>query len=337
MSVGLDIGSKTIKIVQINEEGGKPVLKGSGIIGFNANIDANKTDKDLAPLADAIKKLHKEARISSKDIVIAVPEQLVFTRVIKFPPLTDQEISSAVKWEAEQYIPIPVKEAIIQHQIIERRETSNPPEVSVLLVAAPRNLVEKYVQAVQMAKLNPVAVETELLALARALAPANQTALLLDFGAKSADIAITKNGQLAFSRSVSTAGDALTRAVAQNLGVDPSQAEQYKRAYGLSANQLEGKIKTALDPVFKMIADEMKKAVQFYQTEEKAEPPTSAILSGGTAGMPDIISYLSKYLGLEVVVANPFNKVAVDPTVMKSLAGYAPLYSIAVGLALRKE
>lgn len=337
MSVGLDIGSKTIKIVQIDVDGQRPTLKGSGIIGFNTEIDPNKTDKELAPLADAISKLHKEARISSKDIIIALPEQQVFTRVIKFPPLTDQEISSAVKWEAEQYIPIPVKEAVIQHQIIERKETANPPEVSVLLVAAPRNLVEKYVRVVQMAKLNPVAVETELLALSRSLAPDKQTALLVDFGAKSADIAITKNGQLSFSRSIQTAGDALTRAVAQNLGVDPTQAEQYKRAYGLSTSQLEGKIKTALDPVFRLIADEMKKAVQFYQTEQKDQPPTSAILSGGAAGMPDIISYLSKYLGIEVVVANPFSKVAVDPTVMKSLAGYAPLYSIAVGLALRKE
>lgn len=337
MSVGLDIGSKTIKIVQIEEEGGKPVLKGSGIIGFNANVDVNKTDKDLVPLADAINKLHKEARISSKEITIALPEQQVFTRVIKFPPLTDQEISSAVKWEAEQYIPIPAKEAIIQHQIIERKETSNPPEVNVLLVAAPRNLVEKYVRVVQMAKLNPVAVETELIALTRALAPVNQTTLLLDFGARSADIAIAKNGQLAFSRSIPTAGDALTRAVAQNLGVEVNQAEQYKRAYGLSTNQLEGKIKTALDPVFRLIADEMKKAIQFYQSENKDEPPNAAILSGGTSGMPDIVPFLSKYLGIEVVVANPFSKVAVDPTVMKSLAGYAPLYAIAVGLALRKE
>lgn len=337
MSVGLDIGSKTIKIVQISEEGNKPVLKGSGIIGFNANINANLNDKDLVPLADAINKLHKEAKISSKDVVIAIPEQQVFTRVIKFPPLTDQEISSAVKWEAEQYIPIPAKEAIIQHQIIERNETSNPPEVSVLLVAAPRNLVEKYVKVVQMAKLNPAAVETELLALNRALAPANQTTMLLDFGARSADIAISKNGQLSFSRSIPTAGDALTRAVAQNLGVEVSQAEQYKKAYGLSTSQLEGKIKTALYPVFRLIADEMKKAIQFYQSEEKGQPPSAAMLSGGTAGMPDIVPFLSKYLGIEVVVANPFAKVAVDPNVMKSLAGYAPLYAIAVGLALRKE
>lgn len=336
MSVGLDIGSKTVKIVELAHEGKAFKLRGSGVVGYSGKpIERIEDPKELTALSEAIRKLHKEAKISSKEVIIALPEPQVFTRTIKFPLLTDQEIAAAVKWEAEQYIPIPVSEAVIQHQVLERREKSTPPEVIVLLIAAPRKLVEKYIKVVQMARLVVTAVETELMSLVRALAPADKVVLLADFGARSTDLAIAKNGLLSFSRSIPTAGEAFTRAVAQSLGVEYQQAEQYKKTYGLSGKQLEGKVRGALDPVVRMVTDEIKKAIHFYQTEEKGEIPVSVILSGGTAGMPEVISALTKLLGLEVVIGNAFGKVSVEPQAAKSLAPYAPLYAIAVGLALR--
>lgn len=338
MSIGLDIGSKTVKIVELTHEGKTFKLRGSGVIGYSGKaIEHIEDPKELTGLSEAIRKLHKEAKISSKEVIIALPEPQVFTRTIKFPLLTDQEIAAAVKWEAEQYIPIPVNEAIIQHQVLERREKSIPPEVVVLLIAAPRKLVEKYVKVVQMAGLTVTAVETELVSLVRALAPVDKVVLLADFGARSTDLAIAKNGLLSFSRSIPTAGEAFTRAVAQSLGIEYKQAEQYKKTYGLSGKQLEGKVRGALDPVIRMVTDEIKKAIHFYQTEERGEMPVSVILSGGTAGMPEVISALTKILGLEVVIGNAFGKVSVEPQAAKSLAPYAPLYAIAVGLALRGE
>lgn len=337
MSVGLDIGSKTIKIVELGKEGSSWKLRASGIVGYTGNSPERMKDgKEAGVLAQTIKKLHKEAKISTKNVAIALPEAQVYTRIVKFPLLTDSEIASAVRWEAEQYIPIPINDAIVQHQIIERKQDTTPPQAYVLLVAAPKDLVGKYAKIVEHAGLRLNAVETELIALTRSLAPENQTVLIVDFGAKSTDIAIGKNEQLTFSRSIPTAGEAFTRAVAQGLGVEKQQAEQYKKTYGLQSSQLEGKVRAALDPVFRMVADEMKKAMHFYQIEEKGESPSSAILSGGTAGMPEAASTLTKMLGLEVVIGNPFSKVNVAPEAAKSLAGFAPLYSIAVGLAMRK-
>src|SRR5689334_15088663 len=130
--VGIDIGSKTIKIVEIKQEGQNFLLNASGVIGYSGNtIEKMVDEKEMASLAQAIKKLHSEAGVSSRDVVISVPESQVFTRAIKFPLLTDSEIASAVKWESEQYIPIPINEAIIQHTILKRNETSTPPEVVV--------------------------------------------------------------------------------------------------------------------------------------------------------------------------------------------------------------
>lgn len=336
MGVGLDIGSKSVKVVELVKDGSAWKLRSSGIISYSGNVvDDMKSDKEEATLAEQIKKLHKEARVGSKDVAITLPETKVYMRTVKFPLLTDSEIASAVKWEAEQYIPIPKEEAIIQHQIIERRETTSPPSTIVLLVAAPKVLVSKYAKLVEKSGLRLVAVETELISLVRSLAPIDKTVMIVDFGAVSTDIAIAKNGQLMFSRSIPTAGDAFTRAVSQGLGLETKQAEEYKRTYGLSPTQIEGKVKAVLDPVFRTVAEEMKKASQFYKSDAQEEPPTGVILSGGTSNMPDIASYFTALLGIEVVVGNPFLNVKVDPEASRTLAGYAPLYAVSTGLAMR--
>ena len=338
MSVGIDIGTKTIKIVELAKSAAKFRLKASGAIGYTGLEPERLNDeKDYVPIVEALKKLFKEAKIYDKKVSISLPESQVFTRTVSFPQLTDQEISSAVKWEAEQYIPIPLSEAVMQHQVLEKRDNMNPPDVLVLLVAAQKNLVEKYVRVVSLAGLNCVGVETELLAMIRSLAPIDQTVIIADIGAKGTDLAISKNGMLIFSRSIPTAGDAFTRAVAQSLGINAVQAEQYKRTYGLAKEQLEGKVKAALDPIVKIVAEEIKKAIHFYQSEEKGESPTSLILTGGASGMPDIVPTLSKFLGMEVIIGNPFSKIEMDLKVAASLQGYYPLYAVAVGLALRGE
>lgn len=335
-AIGLDIGTKSIKIVELEKEGNSWKLMGSGIVGYKGkSIEEMNDEKEIAEIGEIVKRLHKEAKISKRDAIISLPESQVFTRTIKFPMLTDKEISSAVKWEAEQYVPIPISEAIVQHKIIERREKDSPPSVIVLLIASPTVLVEKYMLVAKIAGLNVVAVETELMAIVRCLAPKDTTSLLVDFGARSTDMAIARNGNLVFSRSIATAGNAFTRAVAQNLGVEQVQAEEYKKTYGLSANQLEGKVKTALNPVVGVVVDEIKKAIHFYQSEGNSDAPKSIIITGGGAGLPSLSSTISKSLNLEIVVGNPFSTVKMNPAAAKSLANYSPFYSVAVGLAER--
>lgn len=335
--VGLDIGTKTIKIVEIKKEANGYSLTGSGIVGFTGNpVEKTVDDKELSALAQIVKRLHNETGVQSRDIVLSIPEQVAFTRTVAFPLLTDAEISSAVKWELEQYIPIPAQEAISQHVILERNDKSTPPQVTVLLVAAPRTIVEKYTKLVSLAGLNPIAVETELIALTRSLAPPDKTVLIMDIGANSTDIAIAKNTMLCFSRSIPIAGEAFTRAVSQGLGITGQQAEEYKKTYGMTEAQLEGKVKTTLDPVIRLVVDEVKKAINFYETEQKSEPPSLVIVSGGSSGMPQLITSLSDMLGMEVSMASPFSKISLDPETANKLAPYSPLYSVAVGLGLRE-
>jgi type IV pilus assembly protein PilM len=339
MSVGLDIGSRSIKIVELARSGPGWSLRSAGAVGYSGPaIEANLNDtKAIADLAGVLKKLAHDTKISNHDVAIALPETQVFTRLMQFPLLTDAEIASAVKWEAEEYVPIPIKDAIIEHQVLERLEGANPPQVLVLLIAVLKSLVENYVDVAGKAGLNVVGVETELISMTRALSPEGKSVLIVDFGARSTDIAIVKNGQLYFSRSVPTAGEAFTRAVAQSLGVSVQQAEEYKRTYGLSENQLEGKVGRALAPIFKVVAGEIKKAIHYYQLNIKGETPTMVIIAGGSAGLPGAAPMLTNLLGMEVVIGTPFGKIKLDPDAARGLANYAPLYSVAAGLAMRGD
>jgi len=331
--VGIDIGSKSIKVIELTKESSRWNLKSSGAVGYSgASPDKMIDEKEFVALAEILKKTLKQIGITEKEVNISLPEQLAFTRIIKFPLLTDEEIVAAVKWEAEQYIPIPINEAVVQHIVLDRREAEA--QTSVLLVAAPKIVVEKYVKVIRLAGFNPSSAETELTALARSMSPEKGTSILLDLGATSTDMAITRDSKVVFTRSIPVAGEAFTRAVAQSLGVNQSQAEEYKKTYGLSTEQLEGKVKLALEPIFRMVVDEIKKAIHYYQSEEKGEAPSSVVISGGASLMPNLISYLTEVLGIETILGNPFAKINLEPETAKSLSQYSSIYGTAVGLAM---
>lgn len=334
--VGIDIGLKSIKVIELAKSGSSYSLKSSGAVGYTGiSPDRAIEEKDFEALADVLKKILKQIGIFNKEVNISLPESSVFTRVVKFPLLSDEEVDAAVKWEAEQYIPIPIAEAVIQYSILDKNEGTM--QTSVLLVASPKAVVEKYIKVLRIAGLTPVSAETELTAISRSLSPAKGTSLLLDIGSSATDIAIVKDGQVHFTRSIPVAGDAFTRAVSQGLGIGIPQAEEYKRTYGLSESQLEGKVKKALEPVFKMVTDEIRKAISFYQSEEKGEAPTSIVITGGSSTLPEIIPYITSALGIETVVGNPFLKINLDPEILKNLTPYESIYAAAVGLAMREE
>lgn len=339
MSVGIDVGSKSIKVVELEKKGNSWSLKGSGIVGYSGILVENaKEEKDLVPLAEIIKKLFNEAKISSREVFLSLPERFAFVKVITFPLLTNQEIDAALKWEADQYVPIPLEEAIMQYQVILRDEKSNPPQVKVLLVATRRSLVEKYVLLARLAGLQVLAVENELLSLSRVLVPQEDLSTIVNFGALSTDIGISKSGKLWFSRSIPTGGDALTRAIVQGLRIEPAQAEEYKKAYGLSSTLLEGKVRLAMEPVMQSLVGEIKKAVQYFVSENpQFGKPKQLIVSGGLTSLPDLIAYLTKEFDMEILVANPFLQIQIPAESQKVIVDYAPFYSVAVGLALREN
>lgn len=336
MGVGIDIGSKTIKVVELAGSNGKYQLRGAGAVAYQGiSIDQNTSDQDLTVVASTLKKLFKDVRIHSRNVSLALPESQVFTRVLKFPLLTDDEVANAVRYEAEDYIPIPIADAIVEHQIIERVEKGNPPKVLVLLTATTRALVEKYVKAASIAGITIDAVETSLIASIRSVAPPDRNSAVVEIGARATEIAVAKGGQLYFTRSIPTAGDAFTRAIAQSFNIPAPQAEQYKQTYGFDPQQLEGRVRMAMQPVLSIITEEIKKTIHYYQSETRGEIPNTLILAGASASIPHILQVMSEAVNVEVVLANPFKNVQMDENTARSMTPYAHLYTVAAGLAMK--
>ena len=333
---GLDIGSYNLKVVQLAKSGKEYNLVAFGSAPSTQKGLASEADGDLTALAEAIKKLHQEAKISTKNVTTALPQDRVFTRTVNLPSLSEEELRSAIKWEAEQYIPIPLEEVILAHQIVGQVRIDNQQKTEVLIVAAPKRLINKTLKVLKTAGLNPVGLETEIIAMARSLvAPDGEIALVVDLGAKATDMAVVEGGLVVFSRSITTAGEALTRAVASSLGLDPTQAEAYKKAYGVDPQKLEGKVKRAIGPVLDVVVKEIEKTIGYFRAETK-KTIKRVILSGGTSGLPEVVSLMASKLSLEIQVGNPFDQIKINESLKKQITQVQiPLYAIAVGLAMK--
>ena len=216
---------------------------------------------DTEAIAQAVKRLIKETGAKSKEVHIALPESKVFTRVIEVPALSPRELTSAIQWEAEQYIPLPLDQVNLDYTVLREAKDTGTNKMEVLLVAAPKTLLDKYLSILELVELPAVAAETEIIATSRAISRSItnvRSVMLVSMGAQTTDIAIIKNGILAFTRSLSAGGDALTRAIAQSLDLNLTQAEEYKRTYGVAPDKLEGKIAHASAPITNTIITELK-------------------------------------------------------------------------------
>jgi len=333
---GLDIGSHQIKLVKINKSGDQRRLIALGAAPSTQKGILSEAESDLTALSTIIKKLYQETKVGVKNVVSSLPQDQVFTQVISLPKLSSDELISALKWEAEQYVPIPLAEVTLTHQVIGETKENGKEKIEVLLAAAPNRLVDRMIAVLKGAGLNPLSLELEIMAVARSLVmPGSEVTMVVDLGARATDLAVIEKGQIIFVRSIATAGEAFTRAVASSLSLDINQAEAYKKAYGADPEKLEGKMINALMPVIEIMVAEMEKIIQFHQLEKKKEIKR-VVLTGGTAGLPDIASFLAKKLNLEIQIGDPFVSVVKDALVKKVPPQELPLYAIASGLAMKE-
>ncbi len=336
--LGLDIGSHSIKLIEVGVSGNTRTLLAAGSIPTPPKALQSTLDADHQAVAQAIRQLIKETGAKANSVAIALPESQVFTRVIEVPALSARELSSAISWEAEQYIPLPLDQVNMDYSILRDAKSTGTDKMDVLLVACPKSLLEKYLSIIEMAELIPVAAETEIIATARALvqsvATVKNAVLLVSLGAQTTDLAILRNGVLAFTRSIAAGGEALSRALISGLDFNINQAEEFKRTYGLEQDKLQGKIVTAVKPIMDTIVGEMKRAIAFYGEKHKDERVETILLSGGTAKLPGMVVYIAQSVGIEAQLANPWVGITRDPR-FRVLDGEGPTFTVSVGLSLR--
>jgi type IV pilus assembly protein PilM len=336
-ALGIDVGSHSIKVIEIGSDKNGSVLLAGGIILTPPKVLGSGAVSDLETLASSIRKLIHDAGIKTKSVHVALPEAQVFTRVIEVPQLSHQELTSAIKWEAEQYIPLPLDQVIMDFSILREAKDTGTNTMQVLLVAAPKVLVDKYINFLEIAGLGVVSIETEIISACRALSRSVatvKTAMVVSLGAQTTDLAILRGGVITFTRSISAGGESLSRALVQGLGFHQNQAEEFKKTYGLDRRHLEGKIVEAVRPIMDTIVSEIKRAVAFYQEKYHNERVDEVILSGGTARLPGMVVYMAEQIGIEAQLANPWVGIRMDPR-FAALQNEGAVFSVAVGLALK--
>ena len=209
--------------------------------------------------------------------------------------------------------------------------------MQVLLVAAPTGLIDRYDKIMSMAGLQVVAIETEMISVIRSITSNRKipTSILVHIGSLSTSLAILENNIVIFTYSIPIGGLAINRAIASDFGFSLTQAEEYKRTYGLLDKNFGGKIGKAIEPILLAMITEIKKALTFYKERSNNQNVVNQlILTGGTSKIPGLDLFFVQNAGLETVIVNPWIQMNVQ-NVPKEIIDNGPEYAIAVGLALK--
>ena len=331
--LGIDIGSSSIKVVELSRAGKK--------IKLENYLEVEPTEKkpfltyketkavlSSREISQTLRFSLEESKIKTKKAIFTLPDYSTLFTWFDLPPMGKEEIPEAVKYQARQHIPFPLAEVTLDWQIIEAPEKER--KIKILLVAIPNEVVNQYSTIATLSQLQPQALEAEVFAFAKSSArEKNKTVVLIDIGARSTTCSIIDNGVLKRSYSFDISGEELTELISKSLNIDYDEAEELKKSYGLAKN-----LKEILHSLINIILQEIKKVLEnFYHSEAKSVQ--KVILGGGGALLPGLKEYFQEELKKEVQIANPFSNLLYPPGLEKTLKEIGPSYAIAVGAALR--
>lgn len=335
-TVGFDLGSHSIKLLELAQEGSKHRVVRVNQFTHPFGVMIPQDSDQVQQLAGMIKKVLLENKYTVKNIRAALPESVISTKIISTPTLSDAELASAIDWLAEQHIAIPLEELRVEYEVLYRPPANKKNEnMRVLLVGVPKAVIASYMTFFEFLEVEPVALESQVISILRALVRENQpTTLFVHMGAASTDFFIVHQGEIVFVYSFSNGGRLITRSIERSMNVDTKQAEEYKISYGADPKFLEGKIAKIVQPVLQLFVIEIQKAMQYFTSQFGTQTVKNIVFSGGSAHMPGLISLIGSQTGIESTIAHPFELLLSD-TKTPLPTDREAAFSVAVGLALR--
>lgn len=307
--IGLDISNTGIKVMAIDNK--KWLVLGYGSLDLEPIKVKESLEGDSSYLAENLQLLMKEKLVGtlpSNNVVIGVPTARSYSRTFNMPSNVEKSLKDAVELEVDQYIPIPASTLYIDYQIIER----NKKEITVLMSAISRTLVDKCVAAAESAGLNVSLVEPGMNSVARLLTSTEDGHLptvIVDIGPASTDIAVLDGSKVRVTGGVAIGGNTFTIDISRKLGVALENAHQLKVLNGLSAGPRQEKIKGAIEPSLKKIIIETRKVMRYYNERISDERKLEQLLVVGSgSNMPGIGEYFTDELIMPARVASPWQK-----------------------------
>jgi type IV pilus assembly protein PilM len=307
--IGLDISSTGIKVMSIDTK--RWLVLGYGSLDLDPAKVKEALEGNNTYLADNIKSLIKEkliGRLTSDHVIIGVPTARTYSRTFNLPKSVKNSLKDAIDLEVEQYIPIPASALYIDYKIIEHSKS----EITVLVSAIPKIIVDRCVAAVESAGLTAISVEPSVNAVARLLSSTEEgdlPSVIVDIGTASTDIAVMDNGTIRVTGGVAVGGNTFTLNIAKKLGIELENAHRLKVFNGINPGPRQEKIKSAIEPSLKQITTETRKVMRYYSERIRNDHKLEQLLIvGNGSNVPGIGEYFTNELVMPARVASPWQK-----------------------------
>ncbi|MBI4132846.1 MAG: type IV pilus assembly protein PilM [Candidatus Sungbacteria bacterium] len=338
--VGIDIGSDSVKVVQLRKDRERAVLETYGELKSAPYLQKRSSqgiggflgykDEDLV---DLLTDVLRESNATTKRAVFSIPSTSSFIIAIQLPAMAPNELASAIPFEAKKYIPIPVQEVALDWQILEEDATEK--RVLALLAAVPHEVVAKYQRIADALQLDLEAVEIESFSLVRSLAATERAVVaIINWGALVTTVTIVDQRRIRMNHNFGHGSREVTTILAQSLSVSPERAEAMKREVGLSEKPEERETVSIIGPIVDSTLSDVERAIVTYNRRSKRKVE-KIILTGGGASLAGLVNHVARRFGLETVIGNPFHRTVFPEFLQPLLKEIAPNFGVAVGLALR--
>lgn len=339
--VGVDIGSSSIKLCEIKEgRGGKRVLTHFGYQPLPPRTIVDGHVINSGAVVEALNRLFDKRR--NRNVAIRISGHSVIIKKITMPLMTPAELSEQITWEAEHHIPFDLAEVEMDWQIVQERADQR--QMDVLLVAAKKEDINDLLNLATDAKLKPKVIDLDAFALQNVfelgygIPPAGSTVALLHVGASLTTLNVISQGTTAFTRELTTGGNAITEHIQRTLSISAEEAEAYKCG-GDGRGLVPREVPEIVQEVVDRIADDVQRSLDFYLATSGEGDISKIFLSGGTANIRAVVDALEKRTRVQAEVVDPTRVVSLDPKgvnaqLFQLRAAQSP---VALGLALRKE
>ena len=339
--IGLDIGSSSVRIARVQYgSGDKPQVTMLAQNILETPVQSLNDPATQHYIAQKIKELVASAKLESNKAVAALPESMIFSKLASVPNLPEEQIEQMLFYELKNHIPVNPSE-VQKDYIVLGPDPENAKMIKILLIAAPKTLVEIYKSIAKEAGLELIALETETVALARLVSttmPKRESILIADFGHKGMDLCLLNNGKIFYSQSIGTGSDSLTKTLMADFNITYQQADQYKMKVGLNGQEQEGKVLRSLTPIIHIITNEISKLLNYFKANLSENVPKEIFLTGEGAKLPEIEKYFTDAIGVPCIKFDAVSKLPMDSVIKKEFGVEGTLgFSVAVGLAMKRE
>jgi len=338
--VGVDIGSSSVKAVELQGKSGSFQLMSLGYESLEPDSIVDGQIMELNSVANAIATIFNEHKIKTTKVAAGVNGHSVIVKNIVLPQMTADELEESFSWHAEEHIPFDISDVNLDYHVMDKSADA----IHVLMAACKRDKVANLKQTIQLAGKQPAVIDVDAFALQNCYElnydpQPREIVALLNIGASTTNINVLSGVRSVFTRDATFGGNQYTSLLQKELGLTFEQAEQVKRGMPIPEGIEQREIEPILDTVSDILALEIQKTMDFYRaTVEDGESAVGKILiSGGGSKLKGLVEFLSKRFDMPVELFDPFRKIKVDsrgfdPEYMREIV---PEMAIAVGLALR--